>query len=176
MNKDLKIKALLSELYDLGFEMPVETPTEIQLAEATLEDGTKISVTAMEVGGSVTTLDENGSMVPVFDGEHLLTDGTTLVTVAGKITEIKPKAEEMAEEPVAEVIEEVKPVAGAMDEAAVLAIVQPKLDEIYRALAEIKTMVEADASEDVTEDVVEEVVMKSQLPSLSRLFTAMKTK
>ena len=144
-----------------------------KFAKATLEDGTVIYVSAMEVGGDVMVIDENGDKVPVFDAEHILSDGTTIVTVAGKITEIKPKAE-MAE--ALPVNEAPVPVAAAIDEAAVIAIIQPKLDEIYRALAEIKTMVEADASEDVTEDVVEEVVMKSQLPSLSRLFSAMKIK
>lgn len=141
-----------------------------KFAKATLEDGTVIYVSAMEVGGEVMVIDENGDKVPVFDAEHILSDGTTVVTVDGKITEIKPKAEEMAE--VLPVNEAPVPVAAAIDEAAVIAIIQPKLDEIYRALAEIKTMVEADASE----DIVEEVVMKSQLPSLSRLFSSIKIK
>ncbi len=82
-NKESKIKALLAELLKLN------ESTEIELASAELKDGTKISISKLEVGGDVTTIDENGTSVPLMDGEHKLKDGSTLVKVAGKITEIK---------------------------------------------------------------------------------------
>lgn len=139
-----------------------------KFAKATLEDGTTVYISAMEVGGEVYVIDENGDKAPVFDAEHKLSDGTTIVTVDGKITEIKPKVElteTLVEEPV-----EVK---AAVDEAAVMAIIQPKLDEIYKVLAELKTLIESDVEEDITEEIVEEVKMNT-IPSLSKLFSAMK--
>jgi hypothetical protein len=137
-----------------------------------LADGTPIYVSAFEVGGEVRVMDENGASVPVFDAEHVLENGDVVVTVDGKITEIKPKAEaelsddvvedvvtedaiveeEMAELPVdapMPVIEPViEPVAG---EAATKEYVDGKLDELYKLIAELKTMVESDVEEDVQE-------------------------
>lgn len=147
---------------------------KIKFEKAILEDGTPVFITKMEVGADAYIIDDNGDKAPIFDGEHKLTDGSVVVTVAGKITEIKPKAEELAVAPVAEEVvlaEEVivetpvvdVPVAGpVLDEAAILAIIQPKLDEIYKAIAEIKTLVEADAAEDVTEEAAVSMKMNSQ--------------
>lgn len=60
-----------------------------------LLDGTEVYIEpAFEVGADVNVLDENGNKVPVFDAEHVLADGTIVVTINGKITEIKPKVEE----------------------------------------------------------------------------------
>jgi len=54
----------------------------------TLEDGTKIMVSALEVGGIVTL--EDGTPAPA--GEHTLADGTEIVlSEGGVIAEIKPK-------------------------------------------------------------------------------------
>jgi hypothetical protein len=60
----------------------------------TLEDGTKIMVSALEVGGIVTL--EDGSPAPA--GEHTLADGTEIVLAeGGVIAEIKPKEVEEPE-------------------------------------------------------------------------------
>ena len=152
--------------------------TKQKFEMAKLEDGTPIWISALEVGGDVYTIDENMEKAPLFDGEHILASGETVVTVNGKITEIKPKAEEAPVE--AAKVEEEKPkeeetkmaepaptetpaetpaeapVAEAqVDEAAIMAIVQPKLDELYKVIAEIKTLIEADSVEDSTEDTVD---------------------
>lgn len=153
--------------------------TKQKFEMAKLEDGTQIWISKMEVGADVFIIDENMDKAPIFDGEHVLTSGETVVTVDGKITEIKPKSEEelsteevvLADVPVEEVpvVEEVTveaPVATA-DEAAILAVVQPKLDELYKLIADLKTMVEADAVEDVVEQQMKDI--KSTV-SLSRLF------
>lgn len=153
--------------------------TKQKFEMAKLEDGTQIWISKMEVGADVFIIDENMDKAPIFDGEHILTSGETVVTVDGKITEIKPKSEEelsteevvLADVPVEEVpvVEEVTveaPVATA-DEAAILAVVQPKLDELYKLIADLKTMVEADAVEDVVEQQMKDI--KSTV-SLSRLF------
>jgi len=60
----------------------------------TLADGTKIMVSALEVGGIVTL--EDGSPAPA--GEHTLADGTEIVLAeGGVIAEIKPKEVEAPE-------------------------------------------------------------------------------
>ena len=59
-----------------------------------LEDGTKIMVSALEVGGIVTL--EDGTPAPA--GSHTLADGTEIVlTEGGVIAEIKPKEVEAPE-------------------------------------------------------------------------------
>jgi hypothetical protein len=155
---------------------------------ATLEDGTPIWISKMEVGAEVFVIDENMEKSPIFDGEHLLTTGEVVVTIDGKITEIKPKAEaEMAEEKeviedekeeivedkmVDEVIEELP--TTTIDEQAVLAIIQPKLDEIYKVIAEIKSLIEVEGvSEEVIEDEMKSKFDK-QIPSLKKLFSSMR--
>ena len=60
----------------------------------TLEDGTKIMVSALEVGGIVTL--EDGTPAPA--GSHTLADGTEIVLAeGGLIAEIKPKEVEAPE-------------------------------------------------------------------------------
>lgn len=90
----LKIRALFED-------MPVEAPkeempkeTKVEMAEYVLEDGTKIMISELVVGGQVTL--EDGSKAP--DAEHKLADGMSIVTVDGVITEIKE-----AEQPEVEV-------------------------------------------------------------------------
>lgn len=81
----LKIRALFED-------MPVEEPkqeepkeTKVEMAEYVLEDGTKVMISELAVGGQVTL--EDGSKAP--DAEHKLADGMSIVTVDGVITEIK---------------------------------------------------------------------------------------
>jgi hypothetical protein len=68
----------------------MNTPAQpIQMIEATLQDGTKVQVTELGIGGIVTI---DGVPAPV--GEHTLEDGTVIVLGEnGTIMEIKPKAE-----------------------------------------------------------------------------------
>ncbi len=133
--------------------------------KAVLDDGTAIFIAKNEVGGEVYVIDENGDKAPLLDGEHKLKDGSSIVTVDGKITEIKPaevKQEAMADAPAtpatdkpatdAPAATETKPAdAPAIDEAAILAVVQPKLDELYKIIADLKTIIEQDVAEDATE-------------------------
>jgi hypothetical protein len=79
----LKIKALfedtMPEIESEEEEMPVE------MSEYVLEDGTKVMISSLEVGGEVTL--EDGTPAP--DAEHKLADGQSIVTKGGKITEVK---------------------------------------------------------------------------------------
>lgn len=69
----LKIKALFE---DAPAEAPMDAPveTKVELMEYSLEDGTKVMIDKLEVGGKVTM--EDGSNAPT--GEHELADGTTI--------------------------------------------------------------------------------------------------
>ena len=73
-----------------------------------LVDGTPVVVEAdaLSVEAPVFVIDEQGNKIPAPDGEHQLEGGPTIVTVAGKITEIKEEVEEVQE--VVETKEEVK--------------------------------------------------------------------
>jgi len=83
----LKIRALFEDM-----PMPEEEKElKVEMNEYVLEDGTKVMVSALEVGGEVTL--EDGTLAP--DAEHKLADGQSIVTEGGKITEIK-----VGEEPV----------------------------------------------------------------------------
>jgi len=81
----LKIRALFED-------MPQPEPQEelpVEMAEYSLIDGTKVSISALEVGGEVKL--EDGSPAP--DAEHELADGTKIVTEGGIIKEVKAKEE-----------------------------------------------------------------------------------
>jgi len=130
---------------------------KLKFINALIEDGTKVYAEAFEDGKELFVIDENGDKTLIFDGEHMLDDGTVISTVGGKITEIKPKQDDVAaaedkekEEVKAsedEVKEEVKseikaeeiPVIAGLDEAAVLALIQPIIDEVYKVIALLKT-------------------------------------
>jgi hypothetical protein len=83
----LKIRALFE---DMPEPMPEkEEEVKVEMAEYVLEDGTKVMISSLEVGGEVVL--EDGSPAP--DAEHKLADGQVIVTEGGKITEIKVEDE-----------------------------------------------------------------------------------
>jgi hypothetical protein len=71
------------------------TPNVTAFADYILQDGTKVSVDKLEVGGVVTI---DGTPAP--DGEHQLQDGTVIKTKDGAILEISTPAEEIVDESV----------------------------------------------------------------------------
>lgn len=80
-----KLKEQFAELVN----QPSQTP--IALMQSTLKDGTKIEVTALEVGGIVTI---EGVPAPI--GKHELSDGTMIIVGEnGAITEMKKEEKEM---------------------------------------------------------------------------------
>jgi len=116
----LKIRALFED-------MPVEEPkeevkeTKVEMAEYILEDGTKVMISELAVGGQVTL--EDGSKAP--DAEHKLADGSSIVTVDGVITEIKQ------EEPEVEVVIENKDYDKKIEEMA--SAYDAKINEMMEA-------------------------------------------
>lgn len=96
----LQIRALFEDMQPVAEPLVEATPsvTKVEMAEYSLVDGTKVMVSALEVGGMVEM--EDGSPAP--EGEHQLMDGTKIkVDALGTILEIEsPKAEVIEAEPI----------------------------------------------------------------------------
>jgi hypothetical protein len=127
MNK----KEILDEVKRLLFSKPVEN----KFLDAELVDGTKVRVDGELVTDSaVFVIDAEGNETPAPDGEHLLSDGKTMVvTVDGKIVEVKEvevEVEEVQEELVKEEVEM------QVDESVVASLVEKVkvLEEMIAAL------------------------------------------
>ena len=113
-------KEALQQIRALFEDMPqVVAPaapavTKVEMAEYSLVDGTKVMISALEIGGLVTM--EDGTPAPI--GEHQLMDGTSIeVDELGAIVEISsPKEDVIVEEPVAPAA----PVAPAQDTTAMI--------------------------------------------------------
>lgn len=96
----LKIKALFEDnaapVEEVkAEETPIVEETKVEMAEYSLMDGTKVEISALEIGGSVTMPD--GTPAPA--GEHELADGTSIqLDENGIIIEISSKQEEVVPE------------------------------------------------------------------------------
>ena len=95
----LKIKALFEDnaapVKEVEAEETKVEETKVEMAEYSLMDGTKVEISALEVGGSVNLAD--GSVAPA--GDHELMDGTEItLDENGKIIAIETKVEEVAPE------------------------------------------------------------------------------
>ena len=95
----LKIKALFEDnaapVEEVKAEETKVEETKVEMAEYSLMDGTKVEITALEIGGSVTMAD--GTPAPA--GEHELADGTQIqLDENGIIIEISSKEEEVVPE------------------------------------------------------------------------------
>jgi hypothetical protein len=108
--------------------------TKVEMAEYSLVDGTKVMISALEIGGMVTL--EDGTPAPV--GEHQLMDGTSItVDELGAIVEIEsPKSDVVEEEPVAPAA----PIPPAQDTTAMA-------EELKAEFAEQKSQLEAKIAE-----------------------------
>ena len=62
------------------------------------------------------------------------------------------------------------PVVDNKEEALILAVIQPKLDELYKVIADLKTLVETSKIEDVKEDVILEAKTDRSVVALSSFF------
>jgi hypothetical protein len=100
----LKIRALFEDAQVPVAEskaMPMDKPAKLEAIEYSLEDGTKVMIDKLEIGGIVANSD--GS--PVVAGELKLADGTSIqIDDKGSIIEVASPAEDMQPEemPVAE--------------------------------------------------------------------------
>lgn len=85
----LKIRALFEDMPEEEKKKEEEMPVE--MAEYSLEDGTKVMINSLAVNGMVHL--EDGSLAP--DGKHKLASGETIVTEGGTIKELTEKEEEV---------------------------------------------------------------------------------
>ena len=108
--------------------------TKVEMAEYSLADGTKVMISALEIGGKV----EMADGTPAPQGEHQLMDGTSIqVDETGTIIEISsPKEDIVEEEPVAPAA----PVAPAQDTTAMA-------EELKAEFAEQKSQLESKIAE-----------------------------
>lgn len=95
----LKIKALFEDnaapVKEVEAEETKVDETKVEMAEYSLMDGTKVEISALEVGGSVNLAD--GTPAP--SGEHQLMDGTEItLDENGKIITIETKVEDVSKE------------------------------------------------------------------------------
>lgn len=92
----LKIKALFEDnaapVKEVEAEETKVDETKVEMAEYSLMDGTKVEISALEVGGSVNLAD--GTIAPA--GDHELMDGTEItLDENGKIIAIETKVEDV---------------------------------------------------------------------------------
>lgn len=115
LSKETKEK-LQSALLKLGIELPaIKVETEVvKLEDVALIDGTMLSVDKMEVGAMASFIGADGMSIPA-EGEFELADGTTVICVAGVITEIKPKEADVQPEPMEPVAEEMKAILSRLE-------------------------------------------------------------
>jgi len=134
-------KEALKQIRALFEDMPQEPQapvapevTKVEMAEYSLADGTKVMISALEIGGKVELAD--GTPAPL--GEYQLADGTSVqVDETGTIVEVaSPKEDVMPEEPVAPAA----PVAPAQDTTAMA-------EELKAEFAEQKSQLEAKIAE-----------------------------
>jgi hypothetical protein len=133
-----QIRALFEDMPQV-VEPVAPAVTKVEMAEYSLVDGTKIMISALEIGGMVTMAD--GTPAPM--GEHQLMDGTSIkVDELGAIVEISsPKEDVIEEEPVAPAA----PVAPAQDTTAMIQELkddyEKKKMELEKKIAELESKV-----------------------------------
>ena len=131
-----QIRAIFEDMPQVVEPQAPVTPevTKVEMAEYSLADGTKVMISALEIGGMVQMAD--GTPAPA--GEHQLMDGTSIqVDELGAIVEISsPKEDVVVEEPVAPAA----PVAPAQDTTAMA-------EELKAEFAEQKSQLEAKISD-----------------------------
>lgn len=131
-----QIRALFEEMPQVVEPVaPAEAAvTKVEMAEYSLADGTKVEISALEIGGKVQMAD--GTPAPM--GEHQLMDGTSItVDETGTIVEVSsPKEDVIVEEPVAPAA----PVPPAQD-------TQAMAEELKAEFAEQKSQLEAKIAE-----------------------------
>lgn len=110
-----KIKALFAEegqVVTADVPAPSEE-TKMSFETYDLKDGSKIELTALEIGADAMLADESGNTAPCPDGEYELADGTNVTVTEGKVSGIETA---QAEEPASEEPADTMPAPAAMEE------------------------------------------------------------
>jgi hypothetical protein len=90
-----KIKVMLADNAVVQTEeIAPEPATQLVFETYDLKDGSKIDLSALEIGADAMLVDESGNSVSAPDGEYELADGTMMTVVGGKVEGIEtPQAE-----------------------------------------------------------------------------------
>lgn len=152
-------KEALQRIKLLFENMPIETPVvdeptpqveeivaKVEMAEYSLANGTKVMISALEIGGKVEL--EDGTPAPM--GEHMLVDGTKIVVdESGLIVSIESPKEETIEEVMPEQVAEPTPIVEEMTnkfnaqiEALEAKIVELE-DKAKQGFAQVAELIEA---------------------------------
>lgn len=93
-----QIKVLLSGQTELQTEEVAQEPaTELTFETYDLKDGSKIDMSALEIGADAMLVDESGNAVAAPSGEYELADGTMVSVMDGKVEGIESPLAEMPE-------------------------------------------------------------------------------
>ena len=155
----MKATDMLNKVKELvGAELKEEAQ-EVELAQATLENGTVIESETFEVGSEVFIVtDDEKVALPV--GEYTLEDGEQLkVEEEGVIAAIGKQEEEPAEEEASEELEEEKEEMGYAT--------KEELAEVKSMIEEIKAMIKD--KEEMSEEVEEETAEETDKEELSKV-------
>jgi len=90
-----KIKVMLADnAVQQTEEIAPEPATQLVFETYDLKDGSKIDLSALEIGSDAMLVDESGNSVSAPDGEYELADGTMITVVGGMVEGIEtPQAE-----------------------------------------------------------------------------------
>jgi len=90
-----KIKVMLADnSVQQTEEIASEPATQLVFETYDLKDGSKIDLSALEIGADAMLVDESGNSVSAPDGEYELADGTMITVVGGMVEGIEtPQAE-----------------------------------------------------------------------------------
>ena len=90
-----KIKVMLADNAVVQTEeIAPEPATQLVFETYDLKDGSKIDLSALEIGADAMLVDESGNSVSAPDGEYELADGTMITVVGGMVEGIEtPQAE-----------------------------------------------------------------------------------
>jgi len=154
---------------------------KIKFADITAQDGTKYYVEGdVAIDSPVWMIDDQLQKVPATDGEITLEDGTHIEIKEGKVWSYEEVVEDNVDTSMYEsgstetaAVEAPAPEApkeeeAKTDEAAILAIVAPLFDEVYKAIAALKTEQETSSIEDTKDE------MKAEFSSVDSLVELMK--
>jgi len=171
-----KVKSLIfgEETTEVAVEATPEV-TEIKLMAAELADGTMINIDpALEVG-AVVTVEVEGEVAPMPNGEYPLADGTVVTISEGAISDIKEveaeeeEAMETEATPVAETVTEAKIRKIIESTETVFAKVETLETELETVKAEFaKYKEESDTKEKAMFSAVEELANESSVAPIKK--------
>jgi len=174
-----KVKSLIfgEETTEVAVEATPEV-TEVKLMAAELADGTMVNIDpALEVG-AVVTVEVEGEVAPMPNGDYPLADGTVVTVMEGAITDIKeveaeeeeameteatpePKAETVTEAKIRKIIESTETVFNEQ-----FAKLTEELETVKAEFAKYKE--EADTKEKAMFSAVEELANESSVAPIKK--------